>query len=283
MGLLSYKKQQRLWKITIYTLVAIWVSIAVFPTVWMALSSLKPDNEIMKRPPSFLPQNPTISQYKRLFQATSFFTFLKNSLIVTSIVVAITILVCTLGGYSITRFKWKGRRVFARGVLFMYMFPPMLMAIPLFVVLSKIQMINTYPGLVVALLSRATPYCLWLLWGFFMGVPLELEEAAMVDGASRMEALLHVVLPLALPGIAAAAVFAFIIAWDNYTFAFILMTSDSMKTLPVGIASFAQARATEWGLVMSSTSLLSAPAFLFFLLTHKGLIRGFRGAGAVKG
>jgi multiple sugar transport system permease protein len=276
------KARKRLWKISLYLMISATVLMVGFPFYWMGVTSITPDSQIFRMPPNLFPKSPDFSHYKRLFEVTRFFIYFKNSLIVTALVVILTITLSTLGAYSVTRFKYRGRKTLARTILFVYMFPPMLLAIPIFVIMAKIGMTNTYFSLVMAITARTLPFCLWLLWGFFRGIPLELEEAAMVDGNSRMGAFRRIVLPLALPGIAAAAIFAFELAWNNYTFAFILMTSEDMKTLPVGIASFAEAKAVEWGLVMSSTVMLCIPALIFFMLAQRHLIRGW-GAGGVKG
>jgi len=277
-----YGKWRTAKKFLLYFTVVITMLFVTFPFIWMVLTSIKPVETIFDMPPEIFPRHPTLAHYQRLFQVTRFFTYFKNSLIVTLSVVAVTILMSTLGAYSVTRFRYRGRRAIAYSSLFTYMFPPILLAIPLFVIMSRLRLSNTYYGLTIALLTRTLPFCLWLLWGFFKSIPLELEEAAMIDGASRLRAFWNVVLPLALPGISAAATFAFIIAWNNYTYAFILMPSEEMKVLTVGIARFAAVKGIEWGLIMSSTFIFVIPALLFLALVQRTLIKGW-GAGGVKG
>ncbi|TET31035.1 carbohydrate ABC transporter permease [Candidatus Aerophobetes bacterium] len=277
-----YRKWRTAKKFLLYFTVVITMLFVTFPFIWMVLTSIKPVETIFDMPPEIFPRHPTLAHYQRLFQVTRFFTYFKNSLIVTLSVVAVTILMSTLGAYSVTRFRYRGRRAIAYSSLFTYMFPPILLAIPLFVIMSRLRLSNTYYGLTIALLTRTLPFCLWLLWGFFKSIPLELEEAAMIDGASRLRAFWNVVLPLALPGISAAATFAFILAWNNYTYAFILMPSEEMKVLTVGIARFAAVKGIEWGLIMSSTFIFVIPALLFLALVQRTLIKGW-GAGGVKG
>jgi len=277
-----YGKWRTAKKFLLYFTVVITMLFVTFPFIWMVLTSIKPVETIFDMPPEIFPRHPTLAHYQRLFQVTRFFTYFKNSLIVTLSVVAVTILMSTLGAYSVTRFRYRGRRAIAYSSLFTYMFPPILLAIPLFVIMSRLRLSNTYYGLTIALLTRTLPFCLWLLWGFFKSIPLELEEAAMIDGASRLRAFWNVVLPLALPGISAAATFAFILAWNNYTYAFILMPSEEMKVLTVGIARFAAVKGIEWGLIMSSTFIFVIPALLFLALVQRTLIKGW-GAGGVKG
>ncbi len=277
-----YGKWRTAKKFSLYFAVVITMLLVIFPFIWMVLTSIKPAETIFDMPPEILTRHPTLVHYQRLFQVTRFFTYLKNSLIVSLSVVGVTILMSTLGAYSVTRFRYRGRRAMAYSSLFTYMFPPILLAVPLFVIMSRLKLSNTYYGLIIALLTRTLPFCLWLLWGFFKSIPLELEEAAMTDGASRLQAFWKIVLPLALPGISAAATFAFILAWNNYTYAFILMTSEEMKVLTVGMARFAAAKGVEWGLIMSSTFLFVIPALLFLGLVQRSLIKGW-GAGGVKG
>ncbi len=277
-----YRKWRTAKKFLLYFTVVITMLFVIFPFIWMVLTSIKPVETIFDMPPEIFPRHPTLAHYQRLFQVTRFPTYFKNSLIVTLSVVAVTILMSTLGAYSVTRFRYRGRRAIAYSSLFTYMFPPILLAIPLFVIMSRLRLSNTYYGLTIALLTRTLPFCLWLLWGFFKSIPLELEEAAMIDGASRLRAFWNVVLPLALPGISAAATFAFILAWNNYTYAFILMPSEEMKVLTVGIARFAAVKGIEWGLIMSSTFIFVIPALLFLALVQRTLIKGW-GAGGVKG
>lgn len=269
-------------KFLLYLVVVITMIFVLFPFVWMVLTSIKPAGTIFDMPPEIFPAHPTLTHYQRLFRVTHFFTYLKNSVIVTLSVVAVTIFISTLGAYSVTRFRYRGRRTIAYSSLFTYMFPPILLSIPLFIIMARLGIGNTYYSLIIALLTRTLPFCLWLLWGFFKSIPLELEEAAMTDGAGRIRAFWSVTLPLALPGISAAATFAFILAWNNYTYAFILLTSEEMKVLTVGISRFAAAKGVEWGMIMTSTFLFVLPALLFLGLVQRSLIKGW-GAGGVKG
>lgn len=277
-----YRKRLIARKFLLYFAVIITMLFVLFPFIWMVLTSIKPTETIFNMPPQIIPRSPTLIHYKELFQVTHFLTYLKNTSIVTLLVTGITILISTLGAYSVTRFRYRGRRTIAYSSLFTYMFPPILLSIPLFVIMARLGLSNTYPSLTIALLTRTLPFCLWLLWGFFKGIPLELEEAAMTDGAGRLRAFLSVTLPLALPGISAAATFAFILAWNNYTYAFILMTSEDMKVLTVGISRFAAAKGVEWGMIMTSTLLFVLPALFFLGLVQRTLIKGW-GAGGVKG
>jgi ABC-type glycerol-3-phosphate transport system permease component len=187
-----------------------------------------------------------------------------------------------LAGYGITRFDFPGRKLLASSVLFVYMFPPILLSIPLFVMLKSVGVIDSLSGLALAHISFTLPLAMWLAIIFFEAIPLELDEAAMIDGAGRLRALWLVILPVALPGIVALAVFAFIMSWNDYLFALILIVNEQKKTLPVGVAGFVEATSVEWGLLMAGGVLITLPVLIGFAVVQRWLIHGLA-AGAVKG
>ena len=255
---------------------------AAFPFFWMLSTSFKPPVEVFAQPPSFIPEDPTWDNFRRLFTATGFLVYFKNSLIVSGLAVLLTMVVSAAGAYSLTRYRYLGREKIAGLILCTYMFAPIMVVIPFFILVKKAGVENTHFALVLAFTSFCLPFTLWLMRAFFATIPLELEEAALVDGAGRVRALIYVVLPLALPGIIATSIFTFILAWNDYIFTRILITSDELKTLPVGVQDLFHSALIDWGLIMAAGIMITIPALLFFLSVQKYLIRGW-GAGGVKG
>src|SRR5512136_599377 len=255
---------------------------AAFPFFWMVSTSFKPPAEVFAQPPAFIPQDPTWDNFHRLFTATAFLVYFKNSLIVSGLAVLLTMVVSAAGAYSLTRFSYLGREKIAGLILCTYMFAPIMVVIPFFILVKKIGIENTRFALVLALTSFCLPFTLWLLRAFFQTIPIELEEAAMVDGANRLRAVVFIILPLALPGIIATSIFTFILAWNDFIFARILIAADELKTLPVGVQDLFHSALIDWGLIMAAGMMITIPALLFFVTVQRYLIRGW-GAGAVKG
>jgi ABC-type glycerol-3-phosphate transport system permease component len=194
----------------------------------------------------------------------------------------VSIVLGTMAAYSLTRYRYPGRGKLATFILLGYMFPPIVLIIPFFVWFKTIGLTDNYLGLIITYVALGLPFATWLLWAFFQSIPLELEEAAWIDGATRARAIVHVVLPLSLPGVIATSIFTFIVAWNEYLFALILMNTDPMKTLPVGLADLLNRPMTDWGVIMAAGVVITLPALLFFIITQNYLIKGW-GAGAVKG
>ncbi len=253
-----------------------------FPFLWMISTSFKPLNEIFVFPPYLVPKDATLANFERLFEQTRFLTYFKNSVFVSFSTVVLTILIGSAGAYGLTRFRFGGREKIASLILFTYMFAPIMIVIPFYVLIKKIGLANTHIALILAYTAFCLPFSLWLLRAFFQSIPLTLEKAAMIDGAGRLQAVIYVVLPLALPGIIATAIFTFILAWNDYVFVRILITSDELKTLSVGIADLYNATVIDWGMIMAGSMLISVPVLAFFVFVQRYLIAGW-GTGGIKG
>jgi ABC-type glycerol-3-phosphate transport system permease component len=256
--------------------------VGAFPLFWMVSTSLKPSGEIFATPPRLIPAHPTLENFQRLLADTNFLTFFRNSVIVSLTTVALTLVVSALGAYSLTRFSFAGRDKVAGLVLLTYMFAPIMIIIPFYILVRLFGIANTRLALVLSYTTFCLPFCLWLLRAFFQSIPIELEEAALVDGAGRGRAVWHVVLPLALPGLIAAAIFTFILAYNDFLFALVLISSDELKTLPVGVNDLFNATIVDWGMIMAAGVMITAPAVAFFVAVQRYLIQGW-GAGGVKG
>jgi ABC-type glycerol-3-phosphate transport system permease component len=258
------------------------VFLTAAPLAWMVLTAFKPPAEIFVSPPTILPRAFTLENVTRLFEQTRFGVYLVNSALVAAGTVALTLAVAIPGAYGLTRFRWRGREAISMAVLFTYMFAPIMVIIPFYVLMRTFELTNTHLGLVLAYSAFCLPFALWLLRTFFQSIPLDLEEAALTDGASRLEAVRYVLLPLAAPGLIATGTFTFILAWNDYIFARILLSADELKTLPVGIADLYNASVVDWGMIMSAGMLVLVPVFVVFLFIQKYLVAGW-GSGGIKG
>jgi multiple sugar transport system permease protein len=259
------------------------VLIVAFPLVWMVLTSVKPQFELFRNPPTFLPETITFEHYHRLLAETPFLTYMRNSLILGFATTALVIVVATLGAHSLVRFRYPGRERLAQLVLFTYLLPSVVLVLPLYLMMVKIGVANSLLSLVIAYTTFALPYALWLLRSFMQGIPDDLEAAALIDGASRMEAFFDVILPQALPGIISTALFTFILSWNEYLFALVLVNTDAARPLTTGVMNMlVSAFNIEWSLLMAAAVMMSLPLIVIFAFLQKYLTRGF-GAGGVKG
>jgi len=277
---------ERAWKVTARGLLYVAAGVLVFqaagPFLWMVSTSLKPPVEIFAQPPSFIPKALTLENFQRLFTSTSFLIYFRNSLTVTGLAVLLTMVVGAAGAYSLTRYRYAGREQIAGLILCTYMFAPIMIVIPFFILVKKVGIENTHLALVLAFTSFCLPFALWLLRAFFETIPIELEEAAMVDGADRLRAVVYVVIPLALPGVIATSIFTFILAWNDYIFTRILISADELKTLPVGVQDLFHSALIDWGLIMSAGVMITIPALAFFTAVQRHLVKGW-GSGGLKG
>jgi ABC-type glycerol-3-phosphate transport system permease component len=254
-----------------------------FPLVWMVLTSFKPQWELFRRPPTFLPEAPTWEHYATLLTQTPFLTYFRNSMILSTATTLVVVTLGTLGAYSLVRFRYRGRETLALLVLFTYLLPSVVLLIPLYLLMVWLGVANTLFSLVLAYTTFALPYGLWLLRSFMAGVPEDIESAALVDGASRMEAFVDVILPQLLPGIISTALFTFILSWNEYLYALVLVNTDAARPLTTGVMSMlVSAFNIEWSLLMAASVMMSVPLIVIFAFLQSYLTRGF-GAGGVKG
>ncbi len=268
--------------IGLYAAGALLLLVGAFPLLWMLSTALKPSGEIFATPPTLVPARPTATNFTRLMAETNFLLFFQNSLAVSLTTVLLTLTVSALGSYALTRYSFAGREKIAGLILLTYMFAPIMIIIPFYILVKQLGIANTHLALVLSYTTFCLPFCLWLLRAFFQSIPLELEEAALVDGAHRGKAVWYVVLPLALPGLIAAGIFTFILAWNDFLFALVLITSEELKTLPVGVNDLFNATIVDWGMIMAAGVMITAPTVAFFVAVQRYLIQGW-GAGGVKG
>lgn len=258
------------------------VGLCAFPLYWMALTAVKPGTEIFSSPPLFFTTDPTLAAFRRLLSMTRFTTYLTNSVVTAGGATVLSLAVSTLAAYGVTRFRFRGREAFAQAVLYAYTFAPIVIVVPLYGIFRDVGLVNSRLGLVLAYASFGVPFSLWLLRSFFASIPLDLEEAALIDGANRPRAVWHVILPLALPGVIAVSVFTFLLAWNDYLFARVLITDDALKTLPVGLHDLLSASLLDWPMIMAGAVLTNLPVLIGFFFAQRYLIAGW-GSGGVKG
>jgi ABC-type glycerol-3-phosphate transport system permease component len=261
--------------------VAVIAFVALFPFFWMVVTSIKPDAELFTKTPSFIPAHPTFARYTHLFHG-NIPTQFRNSAIVAVGTTVLTGLIALLAGYALARYRLRLRNVLMVVILATQLLPQTVLVVPLFKVYRNAHLLNTYQGLILSHLALTVGLCTYMLRSFLLDIPVELEEAAMVDGASRMRAVRSVVLPLAWPGIAASSVYAFITSWNELMFSATYMQRPAKETLPVALQQFFSSYYTDWGGVMAASMLFTVPVVAFFLVVQKRLMQGMA-AGAVKG
>ncbi len=254
---------------------------SAFPFYWAIVSSFTPEARLFQNP-SLLPQGLVLDHYRALFTERNFWLPIRNSLIVAG---TTTLFCVTIGGlcaYALARLSFRGKGLLLAAILAVGMFPQISVVSPLYLLLRSLRLINTYPGLVLPYLTFAMPLTIWLLVGFFRQLPAELEEAAMVDGASRLRAFREVIVPLALPGLATTAILTFVYSWNEFLFALSFTLGPERQTVPVAIALFRGQYQVPWGQILSAALVATAPVTVLVLAFQRRIVQGLT-AGAVKG
>jgi multiple sugar transport system permease protein len=266
----------------VYTGLLIAMFIILFPLVWIVSTSFKGEAEVYRWPPTVFPEAPTFGAYSRIWALKNFSHYFLNSTIVSSVSTLVSVVLACLAGYGFSRFRFKGSQLLQFLFLVTQMVPAILLLLPYFILMKQLSLLNTYTSLILAYTSFSLPFCTWMLKGFFDSIPPELDDAAMIDGCSRLHVLIRVVMPLALPGVAATGVFSFLVAWNHYLFAMGLATDPNMYTLPVGISSTMGEFRIQWNELMAGAVIASLPAVLVYSYLERYFVQGLT-AGAVKG
>ncbi len=257
--------------------------VCVFPVYWMVNTSLLPRREIRSPDPTWLPLGGSLDNYRTVFTGDRFTDALTMSLMVTLATVVVALGFAFLAAVAVSRFRFRGRYSFVVTLLLIQMIPVEGLFISQYKMLEGMQLLNTVAGLTLVYVASVLPFTIWTLRGFVAGVPYELEEAAMIDGCSRVQAFFRVTFPLLAPGLVATGVFGFIQAWNEFTLAVVVMTRDEKMTLPVWLSTFTDVnRGTDWGAVMAGSTLIAIPVVVFFLVVQGRMVSGLT-AGAVKG
>jgi multiple sugar transport system permease protein len=264
-------------------LVLLLVSIfALFPLVWTFLTSLKPEADIVTASIQYIPQRVTLENYIALWQRSGFPRLITNSLIITSMTLVICMTIGSLAAYSLSRYRFAFRNPLLMLYLVVRMFPTVLLIIPLFIILRDLGLLDTHIGLALAYTTFLLPICVWMMKGFFDAVPVDLEDAARIDGCTRLHALVVIVLPLVRSGLVATAVFIGIASWNEFLFALMLTTSQGSRTWPVGLQLMVGEFQLPWGTLSAGGMISMIPIVIFFAIVQRALIQGIT-AGALKG
>jgi len=265
-----------------YLLALIFSCAALFPFLWMALSSVKPLRELYSVPPTWLPQNFSMENYTNVLFNSNIPRYFLNSVIISVGATAISIFLAALAAYGFARFNFRGKSGLQASILISQLLPTATILVPLYIILGHLGLINTYAGLILVYLIHTLPLCIWMLIGYFRSIPYEIEEAALVDGASRLTILFRIVLPLAVPGIVSTVVYCFVSTWNEFIFALVFATDSRVKTLPIGLAEFTSEFNTDWGAVMAASMVMTLPVVILFFGIQKLFVGGLT-AGAAKG
>jgi N,N'-diacetylchitobiose transport system permease protein len=261
--------------------VAVFV-VMVFPVYWMVSTAFKRPFEILSFTPEFIPSPATLANFENALNRPNFWSSVANSLIVVVAVTTLSIVLAFLAALALAKFRFYGRAAFVVVIIGVQMVPLNALIIPLYILLSRANQVDKLSGVIITYLTFVLPFCVWTLRGFMLGIPRELEEAAMVDGSTRFGAFVRILLPLVAPGLVATSIFAFIQVWNEFIIAYVLLQSQDNLTQPVWLASFTTLRGTEWGPLMAAASLTALPVVVFFVLIHRRIAFGLT-AGAVRG
>ena len=257
--------------------------LCAFPVYWMVNSSFLPRNKIRNPDPTWLPLGGTLDNYRTVFEGDQFLNALKISLMVTVLTIVVALAFAFVAAVAVSRFRFRGMKSFIVALLVIQMIPVEGLFISQYKMLEGINLLNTVVGLSIVYVAAVLPFTIWTLRGFVAGVPFELEEAAMIDGCSRVQAFFKVTFPLLAPGLVATGVFGFIQAWNEFTLAVVVMTREDKKTLPLWLSTFTDVnRGTDWGGIMAGSTLIAIPVVIFFLLVQGRMVAGLT-SGSVKG
>jgi N,N'-diacetylchitobiose transport system permease protein len=256
--------------------------VLVFPVYWMVSTAFKPDDGIIALKPQWIPLHPTLDHFTAAMHQPYFWDDVKNSLIIVTVTVAIAMVLAFLAAIALAKYRFTGLKIFIVLMIGIQMLPQAGLIIPLYVVLARYHQVNVLSGVIITYLTFVLPFAVWTLRGFILSIPKELEEAALVDGNSRVGAFTRILLPLIAPGLVATSVFAFISCWNEYIFARVLLNDQSKQTVTVWLSYFlGSSKHTDWGALMAGSTLTAIPVVIFFLLVQRKISFGLT-AGAVK-
>jgi ABC-type glycerol-3-phosphate transport system permease component len=255
----------------------------VFPVLWMVLSSIRPASQLTE-PLSWgsLFEGLTGEAYARLFSGSNFGRYVLNSLLISSVATVLTVVISGIAGYTLSRFRFRGRSLLLLLVLATQLLPFVVLITPIYIAFSQLKLLNSYPGLIVVYVAMTLPLATYLMMGYFDAIPKVLDEAARIDGCTTLGVIFRVIMPVALPGIVTVAVTAFIATWEEFLFATVLMTSDKLKTVQVGLAGFFGEYSTDWPVVMAAATVAAVPTIILFAVVQRRLVAGMA-AGSIKG
>lgn len=276
------KGKRYITNIFIAVIIAACVFMVGFPIAWMALSSFKPGVELFTIPPKILPRDWSIEWYVQAFSNENVIHYFWNSLLIATTVMVIDMAVGSMTAYSLTRFRFRGRKLILMCVLAAYCVPPIMLMLPMYRIMNMIKLSGSHMGVIVGHLTVTLPFSVWLMVSFFKKLPGEIDEAAVMDGAGEWQVFAKVDLPLCVPGVLSTGIMAFIMSWNEFLLSSVLVNKESMKTLTVGIANYISSTHIDWGIIMALGTITTFPVIILFALVQKYFVEGMT-AGAVKG
>jgi ABC-type glycerol-3-phosphate transport system permease component len=260
--------------------VAVVLAAMVFPFAWMVMTSFRPADEMFDLN-HILPHDLTLHGFQKLFAGSAFGRYVLNSAIVALAAMVVAVVISCLTGYAFSRFEFRGKRVVMLVFIAVQLFPFVILITPLYLFFSELHLLNTYQGLILAYVGLVLPFATYLMMGYFNTIPTGLDEAARIDGCSTLGVLFRVIFPIAWPGVATVAINTFVMAWEEYLFAKVLMTDNQLKTVQVGLSDFFGEFSTQWDLVMCASVVASVPTVVLFAVAQRRLVSGLA-AGSVK-
>lgn len=266
----------------VWTGVTVVLATCLLPFLWMAISSFKPTQELYVVPPRWMPDSPTLANYKQVLLASNVPRYFLNSTLISLGSTAVALVLAVFASYGFARLPVPGRRMAQAFVLMGQLLPTAAIIVPLFITLRMLGLVNTYLGLILVYMILTLPLAVWMLTSSFRAIPVELDEAAIVDGASRLSILFRITLPLSVPGLVAVLANSFVTTWNEFIFALVFAQDSRVKTLPIGIAEFTTEFNTDWGAVMAASMLMTLPVVALFLALQRLFVGGLT-AGAIKG
>ena len=264
-----------------HAVLVLFAAISVYPVLTVVSISLRPGDQLQSTDLSIIPEGWSLASYVELLAEQPFLRWLGNSLLVSALVTLTGVALAAIGGYALSRFQFIGRRMTLLAILTTQMFPATMLLLPLYILIAKLHLVDTFLGLLVFYVSTALPFCIWQMKGFYDTIPPSLEEAACIDGCSQLSAFVRIILPVAAPGLVITALFSFMTAWSEYIVAAQVLQSRDLFTLPLGIKSFQATMSTQWGLYAAASILVSVPVVVVFLGLSRYLVSGMT-LGAVK-
>lgn len=267
-------------KMVTYGLLAVFVLMVAVPLFWMVTTAIKTNKELYEDF-SYVPQRPTLENFVRVIVREKLLTNIRNSFSVAMITTMITVIVSSLAAFSIVRYRYPGREWIGRLILFKYLLPSAMLFVPLYVIVTALGLGNTQQGLILTYLTFTIPFCTWMLMGYFRGMPVELEEQAMVDGCTKLGAMLRILLPLSAPGLVASAIFSFTLAWNEFLLALVITMDQSTMTVPIKLSMMVVGDQYIWGQLMAGAVLASVPVAILYFIGQRFVVQGLA-AGAVK-
>lgn len=281
--MLMSKQKQLFFQILTYVVLLGFSFYCLFPFLWMVVTALKPTDQIRTITPSFIVAHPTMEHFINVITQSKFLTYFRNSIFVSVVVTTLSLMISIFAGYALSRFiRFRGVKLFSVAMLLSQMIPGVLLLIPLYLTMKDLGLINTYTSLILAYTTFTVPLCTFMMKGFFDSIPMDMEEAAEIDGCSRVSLIFRILLPVSLPSMIAAGMFAFLNSWNEFMFGFVFINDDEHRTLTPGIYLFKGLFQTDWGSLMASSVLSVLPVVLMFVFMQRFLVEGMT-AGSVKG